>query len=166
MPTTSDPITLFTEAQHVRSLYSAGALSARHPCIFCAVFPAATRASRVRRDCGTGVITLALHDALNRRGFALGTFHAFDLTPAMLKRFHDTLDRRAIRLVETRQADVLEMNSLPDTWKHYDLIVTASMLEYIRRTDYRTPSQRCANGWQAMGISWRSSHDATGSPAR
>ena len=37
--------------------------------------------------CGTGVITLALRDAIAQRGYELGTSHAFDLTPAMLGRF-------------------------------------------------------------------------------
>ena len=82
--------------------------------------------------CGTGVVTLALHDALVRRRFRLGTFHAFDLTPAMLERFRDALDGRGMA-VETRQADVLDMDSLPAAWTDYDLIVTASMLEYVPR---------------------------------
>jgi ubiquinone/menaquinone biosynthesis C-methylase UbiE len=34
--------------------------------------------------CGTGFATLALRDALVRRGLEPGTLHAFDLTPAML----------------------------------------------------------------------------------
>jgi SAM-dependent methyltransferase len=46
--------------------------------------------------CGTGVVTLALHDALVRRRFKLGTFHAFDLTPAMLERFRDALHGRGL----------------------------------------------------------------------
>ncbi len=51
----------------------------------------------------------------------------------MLERFRDALDGRGIA-VETRQADVLDMDSLPGTWTEYDLIVTASMLEYVPRT--------------------------------
>src|SRR4030095_3281482 len=43
--------------------------------------------------CGTGVITLALHDAIRQRGSEPGTFHAFDLTPAMLDRFHSAAPR-------------------------------------------------------------------------
>jgi 2-polyprenyl-3-methyl-5-hydroxy-6-metoxy-1,4-benzoquinol methylase len=95
------------------------------------------RSSRLRAGlrvldagCGTGVITLALCEALERRGLAPATLHAFDLTPAMLGRFHDTLKQRRIA-VQTRQSDVLEMESLPETWKQYDLIVSASMLEYV-----------------------------------
>ena len=83
--------------------------------------------------CGTGVVTLALYEALVRRRLAVGTHYAFDLTPAMLERFRSTLDERGVS-VETRQADVLDINSLPGTWTQYDLIVTASMLEYLPRT--------------------------------
>jgi 2-polyprenyl-3-methyl-5-hydroxy-6-metoxy-1,4-benzoquinol methylase len=84
--------------------------------------------------CGTGVITLGLQDALSRRKLALGTFHAFDLTPAMLARFQATLKNRAHAPVDMRQANVLELEeSLPETWSNYDVIVTASMLEYVPR---------------------------------
>jgi cyclopropane fatty-acyl-phospholipid synthase-like methyltransferase len=51
----------------------------------------------------------------------------------MLERFRTTLEKTAIVTVEIRQADVLEMESLPDTWTAYDLIVSASMLEYVPR---------------------------------
>ena len=68
-----------------------------------------------------------------RRRLAVGTLHAFDLTPAMLKRFRDTLDERGVS-VDTKQADVLDMDSSPSTWTQLDLIVTASMLEYLPRT--------------------------------
>ena len=83
--------------------------------------------------CGTGVVTLALHEALAARGLARGPLHAFDLTPAMLEHFQRTLESRGIELVETRQANVLELDGLPDTWTQYHLIVTASMLEYVPR---------------------------------
>ena len=82
--------------------------------------------------CGTGVVTLALHKALVRRRFVLGTFHAFDLTPAMLERFRDARDGCGVSVV-TEQADVLDMDRLPGTWTNYDLIVSASMLEYVPR---------------------------------
>jgi SAM-dependent methyltransferase len=83
--------------------------------------------------CGTGVVTFALRDALVSRSLALGALHAFDLTPAMLERFRRTLVQRAISGVETRQADVLELDALPESWLGYDLIVSASMLEYVPR---------------------------------
>lgn len=39
--------------------------------------------------------------------------------------------RKAIEGVETAQANVLELDPLPDAWTQYDLIVSASMLEYV-----------------------------------
>lgn len=84
--------------------------------------------------CGTGIVTLALRDALLRRGLTPGPLHAFDLTPAMLERFRGTLRRRGIQGVELAQADVLELDRLPTAWGDYDLVVSASMLEYLPRS--------------------------------
>ncbi len=81
--------------------------------------------------CGTGIVTLALRDALLRRGLAPRSFHGFDLTPAMLDRFRATLARREIDGIELTQADVLQLDRLPDGWNDYDLIVSASMFEYL-----------------------------------
>jgi cyclopropane fatty-acyl-phospholipid synthase-like methyltransferase len=83
--------------------------------------------------CGTGVVTLALRDALLRRGFAPRSLHAFDLTPAMLDRFRATIQRRGIDGVELAQANVLDLETLPGSWGDYDLVVSASMLEYVPR---------------------------------
>lgn len=83
--------------------------------------------------CGTGVVALALREALSRRGFAAAALHAFDLTPAMLEQFRRTLARRAITDVELTQADVLHLEALPPGWTDYDLVVSASMLEYVPR---------------------------------
>lgn len=83
--------------------------------------------------CGTGVVTLALRDALLRRDLLPRSMHAFDLTPAMLARFRERLAQRGIAGVELAQADVLELESLPGAWRDYDLIVSASMLEYVPR---------------------------------
>jgi ubiquinone/menaquinone biosynthesis C-methylase UbiE len=55
----------------------------------------------------------------------------FDLTPAMLERFRATLEARAIEGVRLAEADVLELHALPESWTGYDLVVTASMLEYV-----------------------------------
>jgi SAM-dependent methyltransferase len=81
--------------------------------------------------CGTGFLTLALRDAMLRRGLAPGSLHAFDLTPAMIERFREALARSGIRDVEVEQADVLALGRLPASWKDYDLVVSASMLEYL-----------------------------------
>lgn len=83
--------------------------------------------------CGTGIVSLALREALVRRGLAPGPMHAFDLTPAMLELFRGTLRKRGIEGIELAQADVLRLDALPGSWSDYDLIVTASMLEYLPR---------------------------------
>jgi ubiquinone/menaquinone biosynthesis C-methylase UbiE len=84
--------------------------------------------------CGTGIVTLALRDALLRRGLSPGPMHAFDLTPTMLERFRETLRRREIEGIELSRANVLQLNGLPTSWSNYDLVVSASMLEYLPRT--------------------------------
>lgn len=86
--------------------------------------------------CGTGAVTLALRDALVRRGFIPQSLHAFDLTPAMLDRFRTTLQHRSMDGVELAQANVLNLNVLPSSWGDYDLIVSASMLEYVPREQF------------------------------
>jgi len=83
--------------------------------------------------CGTGIVTLALRYALLRRGLVPGPLHAFDLTPAMLERFRATIEQREIQGIELAQADVLDLTRLPPSWSNYDLIVSASMLEYLPR---------------------------------
>ncbi|MEX2204957.1 MAG: class I SAM-dependent methyltransferase [Myxococcota bacterium] len=83
--------------------------------------------------CGTGAVTLALVGALRRRGLAPGPIHAFDLTPAMLERFRVELRKRDLEAVETTRANVLELEALPPGWTGYDLVVSASMLEYVPR---------------------------------
>jgi cyclopropane fatty-acyl-phospholipid synthase-like methyltransferase len=88
--------------------------------------------------CGSGVVTLALRDALLRRDLTPGTLHGFDLTPAMLELFRRTLREREIEGIELEQADVLELNQLPASWSDYDLIVSASMFEYLPRQHLST----------------------------
>jgi SAM-dependent methyltransferase len=83
--------------------------------------------------CGTGIVTLALREALLRRGLTPGSFHAFDLTPRMLERFRSALRRGGIPGIELQQADVLELDRIPSSWSDYDLVVSASMLEYLPR---------------------------------
>lgn len=83
--------------------------------------------------CGSGAATVAVHDALVQRGMTPGSVHAFDLTPAMLARFRKTLEKRKITGIEAREANVLNLDALPAPWTTYDLIVTASMLEYVPR---------------------------------
>jgi ubiquinone/menaquinone biosynthesis C-methylase UbiE len=88
--------------------------------------------------CGTGIVTLALRDALQARGLRAGVGHAFDLTPAMLDRFRKTLRERGIEDVALARADVLALDGLPDGWRDYDLVVSASMLEYLPKQSLST----------------------------
>jgi SAM-dependent methyltransferase len=83
--------------------------------------------------CGTGALTLAVRDALARRGMPPAALHAFDLTPAMLDRLRATLRRRGVDDVVLARADVLRLGALPPGWTGYDLVVSASMLEYVPR---------------------------------
>jgi ubiquinone/menaquinone biosynthesis C-methylase UbiE len=84
--------------------------------------------------CGTGVVTIALQEACMRRAISPAALHGFDLTPAMLGRFRRKLEERGTGLVTTTLADVLQLDeNLRQDWTSYDLIVSASMLEYIPR---------------------------------
>ena len=74
-----------------------------------------------------------MRDAFVRRGCAPKALHAFDLTPAMLDRLRETLRRRGINGVELAEANVLQLDGLPASWRDYDLVVSASMLEYVPR---------------------------------
>jgi ubiquinone/menaquinone biosynthesis C-methylase UbiE len=130
----SDPVRLFSDraGSYVRFVRTVG-------------YPRGIRAFFVRSPllrsglrvldagCGTGFVTLALREALLSRALQPGTLHAFDLTPAMLDRFRGTLRRREIEGVELAQANVLALHRLPGSWRDYDLIVSASMLEYLPR---------------------------------
>ena len=51
----------------------------------------------------------------------------------MLERFEETLGTQKITIVEARQANVVNTEALPKGWTNYDLIVSASMLEYVPR---------------------------------
>jgi ubiquinone/menaquinone biosynthesis C-methylase UbiE len=134
-PHTSETVKLFTESH---TAYARFISAVGYPQGIRAFFQSSSLLKSGLRvldaGCGTGVITLALHDAMIQRGHDPGTFNAFDLTPAMLDRFHRTLQTRGMTAkVVTMQANVLELEKLPEGWSGYDLIVTASMLEYIPR---------------------------------
>ena len=83
--------------------------------------------------CGTGALLLAVREALVRRALTPSVLHGFDLTPAMLTRLHATLHAQCITDVATIRADALRLDLLPTSWKDYNLVVSASMLEYIAR---------------------------------
>lgn len=81
--------------------------------------------------CGTGVVTLSLLKAMSQSGLDVECVNAFDLTPAMLELFSSLLQQQGQHKVELCQANVLELEKLPVHWNSYDIIVSASMLEYI-----------------------------------
>jgi len=86
--------------------------------------------------CGFGMVTFALLEALRGRNLDYETIHAFDLTPAMLARFHSELEICGVTRVQLQQADVLALETLPPSWTDYDLILSASMLEYLPKQDF------------------------------
>jgi len=92
--------------------------------------------------CGTGAVTLALREAMARRHVLPRATHGFDLTPAMLDLFRETLRKRAIEDVALAQANVLDLSTLPTDWVDYDLIVSASMLEYVARDKFVSALQQ------------------------
>jgi cyclopropane fatty-acyl-phospholipid synthase-like methyltransferase len=53
----------------------------------------------------------------------------------MLSRFQQEIERRRIERVQLCQADVMSMEALPPSWREYDLILSASMLEYLPKQD-------------------------------
>ena len=81
--------------------------------------------------CGTGIITKTLNQLVREKGYEAVTFHAFDLTESMLEIFRQWAKAQAAENIELRQADVLEIESLPSDWKEYDLVVSSTMLEYL-----------------------------------
>ena len=85
--------------------------------------------------CGFGAVTFAFIEAMAHRGLKYASIHAFDLTPAMISRFRMSLDTRRIDDVQLCQADVLALDQLPQSWVDYDLILSASMLEYLPKKE-------------------------------
>ena len=85
--------------------------------------------------CGTGALTFGVWNAAAKRGIHLGGYDAFDLTSAMLDRLRASLERRDLRSIRLAEANVLDLDALPADWRDYDLVVSASMLEYVRRED-------------------------------
>jgi len=81
---------------------------------------------------GTGLLTRILYPLARERGLANVAFHAFDLTQAMLDVFHRWIRAEGAEdAISTRVQDVLHLETLPQTWSDYDLIVTSTMLEYV-----------------------------------
>lgn len=87
--------------------------------------------------CGTGVITKILYQLAQEKGYEGIEFHAFDLTPRMLEIFRQWITEQGATNIELAQADVLETKGLPAQWTEYDLIVSATMLEYLPKNQVK-----------------------------
>jgi len=140
-PRLGSPVTLSADARQLFTdrpdLYVRFIRAMRYPeglRAFWATSPLLRPGFRVlEAGCGTGALTFGMWDAADRRGVRLGPFDAFDLTPAMLDRFRTALQRRGILGVRLAEANVLDLDALPADWRDYDLVVSASMLEYVPR---------------------------------
>ncbi len=82
--------------------------------------------------CGTGIATLALIKACAHRRLPPGRCCAFDLTPGMLERFRREIPSAVA--VELAEGDVLRLSDLPPDWTGFDVVICASMLEYVPRS--------------------------------
>ncbi len=83
--------------------------------------------------CGTGNATRGLYKITKERNLKDVTFHAFDLTEAMLEVFKEWIKKAGVKNVSLKQANALELDKLPSNWKDYDMIISAGMLEYVPR---------------------------------
>lgn len=95
--------------------------------------------------CGSGLATSICWEHAVQKKLEGMTFHAFDITPAMLKRLHYWAEDRRAKNVAWMQADILHPEQLPPDWNNYDLIVSSWMLEYIPRTELRVALQNLRN---------------------
>ena len=134
MTVTADPRQLFTERHDT---YARFIRAVRYPQGLRSYFLASPLLRPGLRvldaGCGAGALTLAVYDASARRCAPLAALNALDLTPAMLGQLRATLERRGIEGVELAEANVLCLDALPASWRDYDLVVSASMLEYVPR---------------------------------
>lgn len=132
MDLTVDVIRLYTEANRGYLRFARAVLYPQGIRAYFLRSPLLRRGLRVLdAGCGTGIVTLALRDALVTRGFPAEALDAFDLTPAMIDGFRQSLASRAIDDVRVVQADVLRLDTLPSGWAGYDLVISSAMLEYV-----------------------------------
>jgi cyclopropane fatty-acyl-phospholipid synthase-like methyltransferase len=71
----------------------------------------------------------------------------------MLDNFRRRLAAEGISGVELVQCDVLRLDDLPSVWNSYDLLVSASMLEYVPRDRFVA----ALNGLRGL-LRWWDSH--------
>jgi cyclopropane fatty-acyl-phospholipid synthase-like methyltransferase len=87
--------------------------------------------------CGTGNTTKSLYTLSLEKGYKNVTFHAFDLTQAMLDLFQQWVKKVGANNIILKQADVLGLEQLPPDWNEYDRIVSCGMLEYLPKDKMR-----------------------------
>jgi cyclopropane fatty-acyl-phospholipid synthase-like methyltransferase len=134
MSVTADARQLFSERSEVYARFIRLMLYPQGLRAFWNASPLLRSGMRVlEAGCGTGALTFGVWDAATRRGLRLGVFDAFDLTPAMLDRLRAALARRGVASIQLAEANVLALDTLPAGWRDYDLVVSASMLEYVPR---------------------------------
>ena len=95
--------------------------------------------------CGTGLITKSLHTIAHNQSLQNITFHAFDLTPSMLKPFLLWKEKQGAENIFIRQADILEPKTIPTGWQDYDLIIVSGMLEYLPKQRVTTSAKLLYN---------------------
>ncbi|MBW1756272.1 MAG: methyltransferase domain-containing protein [Deltaproteobacteria bacterium] len=93
--------------------------------------------------CGTGNVTREVLDLARRQDITGLSIDGFDLTPAMLNRFRQWLSREGVEAIDLREANVLELHRLPESWSGYDRILSSAMLEYL-------PKDRLAEALAAL----------------
>ncbi len=84
--------------------------------------------------CGTGIVTRTLYQLATAKGYAKIEWHAFDFSPNMLNIFCQWIERHDAKNIETQQANVLAVETLPLHWNEYDLIIVSMMLEYLPKS--------------------------------
>jgi len=112
--------------------------------------------------CGTGNVTRQILDVARRRGITGLSIHGFDLTPAMLNRFRQWLQREGVEAVDLREANVLEQHHLPESWTGYDRILSSAMLEYLPKDRL---AEALAGGGKRTSTSATSSARSSARPA-
>ncbi len=158
MSVTSTPTRLVSTSFSRRPCVTPG-----DPCFLRELGPPPTRASHpLGAGCGSGLASLALIEALQRRGYRFETVDGLGPTPAMLARYESTLAKRDLVGVRLCRADVLDLEQLPSTGSGYDLIVSTSMLEYVPRGALPRYSPRFAPTLPTAAVSFSVSHESTG----
>jgi len=103
--------------------------------------------------CGFGMATFAFIEALRQKNLDYKSIDGFDLTPAMLSRFQETLEAQGVTRVQLRQADVLALETLPSSWTNYDLSRLRCSSTFRRRI-FHGHCKDCARVWPRTVTGW------------